>query len=104
MVRRHSSTRVAALVGFTGLSILDILTTWVGLRMGFVEANGLASAVMQQGGQGGMFLFKLVAILVVMNLVVQLSPRFSRVWYAIYAGAGVTGLVVLLNSVQIILA
>ena len=104
MVRRHSSIQVAALVGFAGLNLLDILTTWVGLRMGMVEANALAAAVMREGGQAGMFLFKLVAALLVMNLVVQLSRRFTRVWYALYAGSGLLALVVALNSAQIILA
>lgn len=103
MVRRHSSIRMAALVGFAGLNLLDVLTTWIGLQMGMIEANALAAAVMRAEGQGGMFLFKLVAALLVMNLVVQLSPRFARIWYAIYAGSGVLALVVLLNSVQIIL-
>jgi hypothetical protein len=87
---------------FAGLTLLDIASTYLGLQLGFTEANRLAAALLASGGEAAMFLFKAVISLVVIAMVIQLSPRYAKLAYGLYAANGVLGLVVLSNVVQII--
>ena len=82
----------------------DIASTYLGLQFGFTEANRLAAALLANGGEAAMFLFKAVISLMVIAMVIRLSPRYAGLTHGLYVANGVLGLIVLCNVVQIIAA
>jgi hypothetical protein len=101
---RWLSSMHTAVTLFAALTLLDIASTYIGLQLGFSEANRLAAALLASGGEAAMFLFKAVISLAVIAMVIRLSPRYVRLAYGLYAANGVLGLVVLSNVVQLIVA
>lgn len=70
---------------FVYLQLLDVLTTWIGLRLGLAEASPLIRHLMQFGPAAGLAASKLVAFLLA-GLCVWLNRRhvvrWINYWYA----------------------
>jgi hypothetical protein len=57
-----SDSRSLSLQVFLYLQVLDLLTTWVGFRVGLSEASPFIRALMQLGPLTGLFASKLLAV------------------------------------------
>jgi len=70
---------------FVYLQVLDVLTTWIGLRLGLTEASPFIRHLMQFGPAAGLALSKLVAFSLA-GLCVWLNRRhvvrWINYWYA----------------------
>ncbi len=89
---------------FAALTLADIVSTYIGLQLGFTEANRFAAALLASGGEAAMFLFKAAISLAVIGVVILLSPRYARLAYGLYVANGFLGLVVFSNLVQLMVA
>jgi len=108
--RLGSSTRIGTDVGLSTVavvlwttvvvaSVLDVLTTTIGLRRGFQEGNGVARVLVEAVGVPGFAGLKLAALIV---LAVTWRRVDERQGYVALVGFGsVTVVVVALNVVTI---
>jgi hypothetical protein len=71
---------------FLCLQLLDVLTTWLGLRMGLIEVNPLVRFLMHMGPVAGVFSAKVAALLIGTFCMWRRLFRvihLSNYWYAV---------------------
>ncbi|MCL5256435.1 MAG: DUF5658 family protein [Chloroflexi bacterium] len=86
---------------FVLFQLLDLVITQVGLSLGIVEANGLASGILGAAGRPGMALFKLAITAIVLLLLVRLSVSFRRIWAAVWIADVLMTMVFAFNMLNI---
>ena len=91
------------LSAFVLLNVLDVVTTWLALRLGLMEGNPLPAALLSAGGTTGLFGFKVIATLLVIGVVLRLSRPFPGVWRALRVSNLFLCLIVFLNAMQLLL-
>lgn len=87
---------------YVTISLLDVLSTWLALRVGLIESNPLPALVLHWAGPGPMFLLKMVTVLLVAALAASLGSQFPRLWEVLRVSSWLLALVVLSNSLQVL--
>jgi hypothetical protein len=96
-----SPLRLGLVAYFVFFQLSDLVLTQIGLAMGIMEGNGLASGILGASGGWGLSVFKLAATGLVVLLIALLSVRYRKIWVAIYVGDFVMTLVVSVNALTI---
>jgi hypothetical protein len=79
------------------LNALDLVTTLLGLHMGYREVNPLPAYILSAHGEFGLLLFKAASAAAIVPLIVVLGRRYPRTWWALGLGAVLVGVVVVSN-------
>ncbi len=97
MRNRFSGLQWGALLCFIGLNVADVASTLVAIRMGLVEGNYLPSLILNSSSELLMYLFKLLAVSLVVTILVKLASTYPRLWYGLYASNAIMAIVVVGN-------
>ncbi len=89
--------RSLSLQVFLYLQILDVLTTWLGFKIGLIEASPFIHALMKVGPMGGVLASKLVALGLAAFCVHRQRFREIRLINYWYAGLVVWNLALILS-------
>ena len=99
----RASGKLPLVVLFLLLQVGDITTTALSFRRGAVEANLLPAWILRHWGELGMYLFKVVLVLMVLCAVLHLQSRFPRIWLALRVVNVVMVFVLIINLTSIFL-
>ena len=85
---------------YVTLSILDLLTTFIGLQKGHVEGNVFAAWFFEQWGYAGLGFYKTITVAAIVNLAASYWHKSWVRWFA-YGGTAALLLVVIGNIITI---
>ncbi len=97
MEARLKTIRRAMVAAFIVLNLADIVSTAVGLRRGFVEANYLPALVFERFGEIGIYGLKWAVSCLFLAVVLRLTRQWPRIWYALHTSTAIVAIVVLSN-------
>lgn len=97
-----TAVRVASISCFIILNAMDMITTALGFRLGYTEANYFMATVLQTFGETTMFAVKLLVVWIVVASMFLLSARYWRLWYGLHAVNAVLAMAVLSNLVAVL--
>ncbi len=85
------------IVIWLSLNVLDLLTTLVGLRLGFREVNPIPAFILSNYGEIGLLIFKGASAAALVPVIAILGRKYPRTWIALVLGAALVGMVVVSN-------
>lgn len=94
--------RLYVIVLYLALQTLDVVTTFVGLRRGAMEANFVPRWFLDNLGEATMYAFKVALVLGVLLVVLRVQSQFPHVWLAIRVVNVLMMLVVAINLLAIV--
>lgn len=86
------------------LTIGDIVSTEIGIRIGMREINLLPAWVMATYGRVEMYTLRIALAALVFLAVARLAPRFPGLWTSVFILNWMVGIVVFGNFLQLLLA
>jgi hypothetical protein len=98
---RLSPFRLGLVAYFVFFQLSDLVLTQIGLSLGIMEGNGLASGILSVSGGWGLSLFKIAATGLVVLLLSLLSVRYRKIWAAVYVADFLMTGVVALNAMSV---
>ncbi len=103
-VMRALALRPVASALYMLLTLGDIVSTEIGMRIGMREINLLPAWVMATYGRGEMYTLRIALAALVFLAVARLASRFPGLWLSIFILNWMVGVVVFGNFLQLLLA
>jgi len=90
------------LTSFIGFQVMDSLTTHVGLALQHPELNRIMAALIAVNGELAAYAVKGTAVAVLLGILMVVSRRMPRVWYAYQVAACLSAVAVIVNVLQLL--